>query len=146
VLAVLAAGLSFYLTLYQWDVIDSVWDPVFGSASSQAVLKSSFSEALPIPDATLGAIAYVAEAALALVGSRERWRAETWLVLVYGALVAAMVLTSAALICIQAFVVGHFCALCLVSAGVSFVNAALAWDEVEAALGEVKRSKEEAYG
>lgn len=143
-LALVAAGVSFYLTLYQWDVTQSVWDPVFGSANSEAVLKSSFSEALPVPDATLGAIAYGFEAVLALAGGRERWRTQTWLVLLYGALVAVMVLTSAALICIQAFVVEQFCALCLVSAGVSFVNGALAWDEVRAALrwaieGKAKR-------
>ena len=45
-LALVGVGISTYLTLYQWHVTASVWDPLFGPASSEAVL-TSFVSRLP---------------------------------------------------------------------------------------------------
>ncbi len=57
VLALLGCGISAYLTLYQWHVTASVWDPLFGASSTESVLTSFVSRLLPVPDATLGAAA-----------------------------------------------------------------------------------------
>ena len=134
VLALLGAAISTYLTLYQWHVTHDVWDPVFGPASSAAVLTSFISRALPVPDATLGAAGYVVEAALGVVGGPDRWRRSPRLVLTYGAVVAVLAITAALLVLVQAALLHAGCALCLASAAISFINAGLARDEVTASL------------
>ncbi len=134
VLAVLGCGISAYLTLYQWHVTTVVWDPVFGSRSSERVLTSALSRMLPLPDATLGAVAYVVEAAATLVGGERRWERTPVVVLVYGLILAGLALTSCALVVAQLLVVRGLCTLCLASAAISIVNAALGKPEAAAAL------------
>ncbi len=134
VLALVGCGISTYLTLYQWRATSAVWDPVFGSHSSERVLTSALSRALPIPDATLGAVAYLVEAAATLIGDDHRWERRPQVVLVYGLILAALALTSCALVLSQLLVVRALCALCLASAAVSILNAALGRPEVTAAL------------
>jgi uncharacterized membrane protein len=132
VLAVAGGCISVYLALYQWDVVSRVWDPIFGSKSSSDVLTSALSRALPVPDAALGAAAYAAEVVLTLAGGRDRWSSEPWLVAAFGLVVAALALTSVALVFAQIFVFRSGCTLCLTSAGISFINAWLARSEVAA--------------
>jgi uncharacterized membrane protein len=135
--AIAAAGalISAYLACYQLKLIDTVADPIFGSSSSHAVLFSSFSKSLPVPDALLGTLNYLAEIVLDLIGGEDRWRTRPVVVLAFGALLAAGALVSIGLILMQAFVVGHFCTLCLLSAGLSILLAVLGWREVRAAWG-----------
>jgi uncharacterized membrane protein len=142
-LALLGCALSTYLTLYQWHVTASVWDPIFGTQSSEAVLTSSFTGWLPLPDATLGAMAYLVEAILALLGGTHRWRTEPWLVVVFGLVLAGLALTSLVLVLTQIFLVHALCTLCLCSAAISFVNAWLGRDEVIAAIGTLQHSSPE---
>lgn len=139
VLALVGCALATYLTLYQWHVTTSVWDPVFGGASSEAVLTSAISHYLPLPDATLGAMAYLVEAIVTALGGSDRWRTTPWLVGVFGLVLAGLALTSLALVLIQIFVVHAYCALCLCSAAISWLNAWLGRDEVVATLGELRR-------
>lgn len=103
-----AAGLavSVYLTLYQLDVLGSVWDPLFDSPKVLGLTE-------PVPDAAAGALAYGAETALWFAGRR------TWALLLLGALFAAGAVTSLVLIAVQAFVADAWCLLCLVSAAIS---------------------------
>jgi len=60
-LAFVAAIISAHLALYQWGLIDSVFDPVFGEGTKN-VIKSDTAEAmygiLGIHDASLGVLAY----------------------------------------------------------------------------------------
>jgi len=132
ILAAVGCGLSIYLTTYQWHALDHVWDPIFGSASSQAVLTSILSRYLPVPDATLGAVAYFVEVCLGLAGGTDRWRTHPKLVILFGLLLLAMAVISLGLVALQAFVVHHFCTLCLCSAAISWLNAWLSRDEVMA--------------
>jgi uncharacterized membrane protein len=113
-LALIGCAISTYLTLFQWHVLGGVWDPLFGAASSEAVLTSSLSRALPIPDATLGAIAYLIEAVLSLIDDA---RVE----LVLNVLMILMALTGLGLIAIQLFYVHALCSLCLCSAVISWI-------------------------
>jgi uncharacterized membrane protein len=140
VLALVGCALATYLTLYQWRLMGSVWDPFFGSGSSEAVLSSAISHYLPLPDATLGAAAYLVEAVVAALGGSDRWRAAPWLVVVFGLVLAGLALTSLALVLIQLFVVHALCTLCLCSAAISWLNAWLGHDEVFASLGELRRA------
>lgn len=139
-LAVLGCCVALYLASYQLGLLPTVWDPIFGSASSQAVLTSPLSRALPLPDALLGGAAYVCEACLALTAGRDRWRFHPRLVLAYGVVLAGLALTSLGLVVMQVVVLRSACSLCLTSAAISFVNARLGRREVFAAVRGLSRT------
>lgn len=128
--ALLGCAVSTYLTAYQWHVTSSVWDPLFGARSSEAVLSSFVSRALPLPDATLGALAYLVEAIMAALGDARRWRTQPILVMLYGLVLIGMALTSIGLVLTQAFVIHAFCGLCLCSAALTLIAASLGRAEV----------------
>lgn len=69
--------ISTYLGLYQWRLISDVWDPVFGDGTRQ-VLDAEVSHAMRrwmlVPDAILGAIAYLGDLLYGLAGSTRRWQ------------------------------------------------------------------------
>jgi uncharacterized membrane protein len=137
-LALVGFLVSAYLASFQVGVLGDVWDPVFGSASSVAVLKSSFSRALPVPDAGLGAVAYLIELVLDSIGGERRYQTRPWLVLLFGFVALGAAAVSVLLVLLQAFVFEAFCSLCLVSAAASWLILVLAFSEVRAALGEVR--------
>lgn len=133
-LALLGCCVSVYLTLFQWHITASVWDPVFG-AGSEAVLTSFLSRMLPLPDATLGAAAYLIEAVLTALGDSDRWRTRPRLVIAFGLVLASLGVTSLVLVLTQIFAVHALCSLCLCSAAISVTNAWLGRGEVFATLG-----------
>jgi uncharacterized membrane protein len=131
-LALLGFLVAGYLALYQWGVFPTVWEPLFGNGSER-VLHSWVSRLLPIPDAALGALAYLAELVAALVGGHDRWRTFPWAVVVYGGLAAMLGVAAVTLMIFQPVFFGTWCTLCLTSAAVSILLAAWAVDEVWAA-------------
>ncbi|HEX9051431.1 MAG TPA: vitamin K epoxide reductase family protein [Anaeromyxobacter sp.] len=141
-----AAGLalSVYLAAYQLGAVAAPWDPLFGPASSARVLHSALSRALPLPDAAAGAIGYAAELAADLAGGRDRWRTHPWLVLAFGAIVAALALVGATLVVVQAAIVRAGCTLCLCSAllSIGVAIAVAAGGEVQAAFRVARAAHE----
>jgi len=131
-LAIAGCLIASYLTLYQLHVLTSVWDPLFGDGSER-VLTSSLSRALPVPDAALGAVAYLVEAVLELSGRRDRWYSQPWLVFAVAVVAAGLGLSAIALVISQPILAGTFCMLCLASAVLSLTVAALVAPEVRAA-------------
>jgi hypothetical protein len=133
VLSMVACAISVYLALYQWRVISWVWDPFFGG-QSQAVLDSNVSEQLRrwliVPDAALGAMAYLSDAIFGLAGSTRRWQYRPWLVVLFGLDVIPLGFVSAVLVVLQDAVVGSWCFLCLVTAAISLTLVYLSYDEV----------------
>jgi uncharacterized membrane protein len=131
--ASVAALIAIYMGLFQWGLIDSVWDPVFGK-QSERVLNSDLSHTmrrwLGIPDAVLGAIAYLGDIVLALAGSTRRWQYRPWLILLFGLDVIPLGIVSAILVVAQGFIVGSWCFLCLATAVISLALVVLAADEV----------------
>ena len=139
---IVLAGLAFtgfcvsiYLTLFQIEVIQSVWDPFF---QSPKVL-----EYLGFPDAALGALAYGTEVVLTFIGGRSRWRTAPWTVLAFGFVIVNGALVSVLLIGMQAFLVDAWCTLCLTSAALSFAIFALGVEELIAGLKHLKRVRDE---
>jgi uncharacterized membrane protein len=126
-----------YLALYQMGVFPTVWEPFFGGGSAR-VLHSWVSRLLPIPDAALGALAYLAEGVAAVVGGRDRWRTFPWAVVVYGVLAGLLGLTAITLVVCQPVFFHSWCTLCLTSAGISIMLAAWAVDEVWAAVRHLR--------
>lgn len=137
VVAFIAAAISGYMSMYQWGLIDGVWDPVFGDGSNK-VLKSDTAKwmygFLGIHDAALGSLAYLGDAILGFAGSTRRWQYRPWLVILFGIDVIPLGIVSAVLVLCQAFIVGEWCFLCLLTAVGSLILVYWAWDEVRASL------------
>jgi uncharacterized membrane protein len=141
-LAMVAFGISAYMGLYQWRLVDSVWDPVFGD-QTQKVLDSDVSHRMArwfgTPDAVLGAVAYLGDAVFGIAGSTRRWQYRPWLVVLFGIDVIPLGGVSAILVIIQATVLGQWCFLCLVTAAISLILVYWAYDEVWASVTYLRR-------
>lgn len=135
--AVIGFGIACYLALYQFGVIADVWDPLFGDGSRK-VLHSAISRMLPVPDASLGALGYLADIITCSIGGTMRWRTMPGMVLLYGAIVAAVGATALVLALLQPLVVHAGCTLCLTSAAISLIIVWLARDEVFASLAQLR--------
>jgi len=129
--------IAAYMGLYQWRLIDTVWDPVFGE-QSMMVLDSEVSHYmkswLHVPDATFGALAYLGDAIFGIAGSARRWQYRPWLVILFGIDVIPLGIVSAILVVMQGFVVGAWCFLCLTTAVISLILVYMAYDEVWSSL------------
>ena len=137
VLAAVGFVVSSWLALYQWGLIDHVWDPFFGDGTDD-VLGSDLSHRMHywmvIPDAALGAVAYLGDAVFGLAGSTRRWQYRPWMVILFGIDVIPLGIVSAILVACQGLVVGHWCSLCLFTAVISIVLIFFAYDEVHSSL------------
>ncbi len=137
VLGAIAAVIATYMALYQWRLVAHVWDPVFGEQTN-LVLSSDVSESMRrwmlIPDAALGALAYLGDAIFGLAGSTRRWQCRPWLVILFGIDVIPVGIVSVILVVLQGAVVGSWCFLCLVTAVISLVLIYFAYDEVWSCL------------
>ena len=142
VLAGVAFVIASYMALYQWRLIDDVWDPVFGD-QTKGVLDSEASEQMRrwfrVPDAAMGAIAYLGDLIFGLAGSTRRWQYRPWMVLLFGLDVIPLSIVSVILVVLQSTVVGAWCFLCLVTAVISLVLVVLAYDEVWSTLLYLRR-------
>ncbi len=131
--AAIAVCVAVYMGLYQWRVIDHIWDPVFGD-QSQHVLDSGVSHTLRkwfrVPDSIMGAVAYLGDIIFALAGSTRRWQDRPWIVILFGLNVIPLGIVSATLVFMQGHVVGAWCFPCLITATISLILIALAYDEV----------------
>lgn len=143
VLAAVAFVIASYMALYQWRLIGSVYDPVFGDQTTR-VLDSDVSHAMRrwfgIPDAAFGALAYLGDVIFGLAGSTRRWQYRPWMVVAFGIDVIPLGIVSAVLVVLQGTVVGAWCFPCLVTAALSLILVALAYDEVLASLLFLRRT------
>ena len=143
ILATVAFFISTYMALYQWRLVGTVWDPVFGSEATRGVLDSDVSHRMMgwfgMPDAALGAVAYLGDAVFGLAGSTQRWRYRPWLVVLFGIDVIPLGGVSAVLVLVQTLVLGQWCFLCLVTAVISLVLVYWAYDEVWSSVVFLRR-------
>jgi uncharacterized membrane protein len=119
-LALALAGflIALYLGFYQLHLFNKVWEPFFGNGT-RAILESSFSRSLPVPDGLVGAFAYLCDIILVSAGNENRWQSKPWIVILYSILVGIMGLVSVFLVILQAFILHSWCTLCLASAALS---------------------------
>lgn len=139
-LALVGSCIAGYLALYQWRIIPRVWDPFFPGGSTK-ILNSSISRLLPIPDAALGALAYLADAVSGAIGGRARWRTKPWIVIAFGIAVGPLGAVSVMLVVLQPVLFNAWCTLCLASAFISLVMIGPAMDELLASLQHLRRVK-----
>lgn len=139
-LAIAGTVIAGYLAFYQLEIIDSVWEPFFGKGS-ETILNSSISDILPIPDAALGAIAYILDAITGIIGGTRRWRTMPWMVILFGIAVGPLGLVSILLVILQPVLFNSWCTLCLSSAVISVWMIGPAMDETLASLQYIKHVK-----
>jgi hypothetical protein len=96
------------------------------------VLNSDVSRAFPIPDAGLGAFAYMIEFLMGFMGDKRRWRTMPWMVTFFGILVVPLGIVSITLTILRPLAVGAWCTPCLVAAFAMLVMITLTLDEVVA--------------
>ena len=136
-LALVGVGVAGYLTAFQLGIVATVWEPFFGD-DSRRILTSGVSRVLPIPDAALGAIGYLADAVTGVIGGRDRWRSMPWIVILFGLAVGPLGATSILLVILQPVLFDGWCTLCLASAAISLAMIGPAFDEVLASLQHVR--------
>lgn len=137
-LALLGVAVAGYLAAFQLGVVPTVWEPFFGD-DSRRILTSGVSRVLPIPDAALGALGYLADAVTGVIGGRDRWRTMPWIVILFGLAVGPLGATSILLVILQPVLFDGWCTLCLASAAISLAMIGPAFDEVLASLQHVRR-------
>lgn len=130
-LALLGFFLARQMTAFQLQHVATLADPFFGSGTER-VLTSDVSRAFPIPDAGLGALAYMIEFLMGFMGDKRRWRTMPWMVTFFGILVVPLGVVSITLIVLQPLAVGAWCTPCLIAAAAMLVMIALTVDEVVA--------------
>jgi uncharacterized membrane protein len=144
--------IAIYLALYQWRIIPNVWDPFFADPTghfangSERILNSWVSRLLPVPDAFLGALAYLAEGVASVIGGTSRWRTAPVIVLINGAIVAMLGVVAVALVIFQPMLFHAWCTLCLASAATSLVMVALATAEVLASVRHLRSDEGSTHG
>ena len=149
VLAFIGLYISRYLTAYQLGHIEGVWDPFFsigdiaGDArnGTEEIITSSVSKAWPVPDAGLGALTYLLEILIGLIGSAKRWRTMPWLVLIFGIMIVPLGVVSITFIVIQPIILGTWCTLCLITAAAMLIQIPYSIDELIASCQFLARRR-----
>lgn len=140
ILALGGLGIATYLALYQYDVVDDVWEPFFGDGS-RTILDSSLSHVLPVSDAALGALGYLADAVTGMIGGKNRWRSMPWIVIIFAVFVGPLGLVSIGLVMAQPVMYDAWCTLCLATAVISVLMIGPAMDEALASLQHIRRAQ-----
>lgn len=138
-LAVVGLLISRYLTAYQLESIDGVWEPFFdgtepGKNGTEQIITSDVSEAWPVPDAGLGALTYALEILVGVIGSAKRWRTMPWLTVLFGVMIVPLGAVSIFFIVIQPIVIGTYSTLALVAAAAMLLQIPYAIDEIVATV------------
>ena len=136
VMGVIGLLISRHLTAYQLGHIDAAWEPFFaGSAAdprngTEEIITSWVSKAWPIPDAGLGAVSYLIEILMAVMGTRDRWRTMPWMVTFFGILVVPLGVVSIYFIIIQPIMLGTWSTPALIAGLAMLVMIPFALDEL----------------
>lgn len=133
-----------YMAAFQLGYISNAWDPFFGNGTER-VLSSDVSKAWPISDAGLGAMTYMIEVLMGLMGDQRRWRTMPWMVAGFGFVVVPLGIVSIALVIMQPLAVGAWCSPCLFTAAAMLLMIPLSLDEVVAMVQLVVRKKREGH-
>jgi nucleoside-diphosphate-sugar epimerase/uncharacterized membrane protein len=136
-----------YLTAYQLGHVGAIWEPFFsggdGKNGTEFIITSDMSRAWPIPDAGLGAAAYMIETLMGAMGTATRWRTMPWMVTFFFILVVPLGGVSIFFVIIQPIMIGTYCTLCLIAALAMLVMIPLTLDEVVAMGQYMMRSVRE---
>ncbi len=134
VLGALGFVLARILTAYQLGHVDAVWEPVFAGDAmrngTEFIITSDVSKAWPVADGGIGAMSYMAEILMGVMGGRARWRTMPWMVLLFGIVVVPLGVISIYFIIIQPIEIGTYCTICLAAALAMLIMIPFALDEL----------------
>jgi uncharacterized membrane protein len=135
-LGVVGFILSRILSAYQLGHVDGVWEPFFSSPvalnGTEYIITSDVSKAWPIADGGLGAMSYMFEIMMGVMGSRLRWRTMPWMVALFGIVVGPLGVVSIYFIIIQPITIGTYCTICLMAALAMLIMIPFSLDEIVA--------------
>ena len=135
-LGVVGFILSRVLSAYQLGHVDGVWEPFFSSPvalnGTEYIITSDVSKAWPIADGGLGAMSYMFEIMMGVMGSRLRWRTMPWMVALFGIVVGPLGVISIYFIIIQPIAIGTYCTICLMAALAMLIMIPFSLDEIVA--------------
>ena len=137
-LGVVGFLLSRILSAYQLGHVDGIWEPFFSSPSalngSEYIVTSDVSKAWPVADGGLGAMSYMFEILMGVMGSRKRWRTMPWMVALFGIVVGPLGIVSIYFIIIQPITIGTYCTICLLAAAAMLIMIPFSLDEIVAMI------------
>ena len=136
--ALIGFVMAAYLSLFQFKLMDDVWEPFFGNGTRK-ILTSEVSNWLPIPDGALGALGYLADALGAIVGGQHRWRTMPWIVVLFALMIGPLGAISIALVIAQPVAFDAWCTICLGTAAISVIMIGPAMDEGLASFQYLRR-------
>lgn len=135
-LGALGFFIARYLAAYQMGHVDHIVEPFFagrgGLNGTATIITSDVSKAWPIPDAGLGAVTYMFEILMGVMGDRRRWRTMPWMVTMFIVVVVPLGFVSIYFIIIQPIVIGTYCSLCLLAALAMVIMIPYSLDELVA--------------
>lgn len=139
ILAFIGFFISAYMAAYQLGHVDTIWEPFFAGAipddgknGTAEIITSSISEAWPVPDAGAGALVYLLEILVGVIGSSQRWRTMPWLTILFGVLIVPLGAVSITFIIIQPILLDTWCTLCLIAATAMLLQIPFSIDELVA--------------
>lgn len=139
VLAFVGFFISAYMAAYQLGHVSTIWEPFFtgaipddGKNGTGEIITSSISEAWPVPDAGAGALVYLLEILVGVIGSAQRWRTMPWLTILFGILIVPLGAVSITFIIIQPILLDTWCTLCLMAAAAMLLQIPFSVDELVA--------------
>jgi len=152
ILAFIGFFISAYMAAYQLGHVDTIWEPFFAGAiaddgknGTSEIITSSISEAWPIPDAGAGALVYLLEILVGVIGSSQRWRTMPWLTLLFGILIVPLGAVSISFIIIQPILLDTWCTLCLMAAAAMLLQIPFSVDELVATCQFLLRRKRQGH-
>ncbi|HDZ08988.1 vitamin K epoxide reductase family protein [Pseudohongiella sp.] len=152
ILAFIGFFISAYMAAYQLGHVDTIWEPFFAGAlpgdgknGTGEIITSSISEAWPVPDAGAGAMVYLLEILVGVIGSSQRWRTMPWLTILFGILIVPLGAVSITFIIIQPILLDTWCTLCLMAAAAMLLQIPFSVDELVATGQFLLRRKREGH-
>lgn len=135
-LALVGFLIARQLAAYQLGHVDGVWEPFFagqsGENGTEYIITSDVSKAWPVADGGLGAVTYMLEVLMGVMGDRRRWRTMPWMVAAFGIVVVPLGVISIYFIVIQPILIGTWCTLCLIAAAAMVIMIPYSLDELVA--------------
>lgn len=111
-------------------------EPFFASPTelngTEYIITSDVSKAWPIADGGLGAMSYMFEILMGVMGSRLRWRTMPWMVALFGIVVGPLGVVSIYFIIIRPIIIGTYCTICLLAELAMLVMIPFSLDEIVA--------------
>lgn len=133
-LAFIGIALAAYLLLFQWRMIETIWEPYFGRSGRRGLRRLWLDSPIRIPGGLIALLGFFSVAVTMTIGRADRWRSMPWMVLLSGGLTALWGLICMVVMALQPLVQESANTTCLLTTGLAALLVGPAMDEVLATL------------